>query len=67
MAKSPKSQTSISAMIHEGKDLGAIWKKRMATQRRTFTSDTNAEGFDTRLGKLLQQLKASSSMDPTQN
>ena len=55
--------TTIDAMVTEGKDLGAIWKKRMATQRRTFTSDTDAEGFDTRLGKLLQQLKASSSMD----
>ena len=53
-------------MISEGKDLGAIWKKRMANQRRTFTSDTNPEGFDTRLGKLLQQLKASSSMDSGQ-
>ena len=61
-----KSQTSIQAMISEGKDLGAIWKKRMANQRRTFTSDTNPEGFDTRLGKLLQQLKASSSMDSGQ-
>ena len=61
-----KSQTSIQAMISEGKDLGAIWKKRMANQRRTFTSDTNPEGFDTRLDKLLQQLKASSSMDSGQ-
>ena len=58
--------TTINAMISEGKDLGAIWKKRMASQRRTFTSDTNPEGFDTRLGKLLQQLKASSSMDSGQ-
>ena len=55
--------TTINAMISEGKDLGAIWKSRLASQRRTFTNDTNPEGFDTRLGKLLQQLKASSSMD----
>ena len=58
--------TTINAMISEGKDLGAIWKSRLASQRRTFTSDTNPEGFDTRLGKLLQQLKASSSMDSGQ-
>jgi hypothetical protein len=63
MAKSVKSQTSISAMISEGQDLGKIWKSRMASQRKTFTNDTNAKGFDTRLGKLLQQLKAASSMD----
>ena len=66
MAKSVKSQTSISAMISEGQDLGKIWKSRMASQRKTFTSDTNAKGFDTRLGKLLQQLKAASSMDSGQ-
>ena len=61
-----KSKTSISAMIDEGLDLGKIWKSRLASQRKTFTSDTNAKGFDTRLGKLLQQLKASSSMDSGQ-
>ena len=66
MAKSVKSQTSISAMISEGQDLGKIWKSRLASQRKTFTSDTNAKGFDTRLGKLLQQLKAASSMDSGQ-
>ena len=58
--------TTINAMISEGKDLGAIWKSRLASQRRTFTSDTNPEGFDTRLGKLLQQLKASSPLDSGQ-
>ena len=66
MAKSVKSQTSISEMISEGQDLGKIWKSRLASQRKTFTSDTNAKGFDTRLGKLLQQLKAASSMDSGQ-
>ena len=58
--------TTIQAMVEEGKALKEIWQKRLTSQRRTFTSDTNAEGFDTRLGKLLQQLKASSSMDSGQ-
>ena len=66
MPNSTKSQTSISAMISEGLDLGKIWKSRLASQRKTFTSDTNPEGFDTRLGKLLQQLKASSPLDSGQ-
>jgi DNA replication initiation complex subunit (GINS family) len=58
--------TTIQAMVEEGKALKEIWEKRITSQRRTFTSDTNAEGFDTRLGKLLQQLKASSSLDSGQ-
>jgi hypothetical protein len=71
MANSKKAQTkvvgtTIQAMVNEGKALKEIWEKRLTSQRRTFTSDTNAKGFDTRLGKLLQQLKASSSMDSGQ-
>ena len=58
--------TTIQAMIEEGKALAEIWTNRIASQRRTFTSDTKAEGFDTRLGKLLQQLKASSPLDSGQ-
>jgi len=50
--------TTIDAMIKEGKDLARIWK-----QTNSLTASTKAKGFDTRLGKLLQQLKASSSMD----
>ncbi len=63
MAKSSKTQTkvvgtTIDAMIKEGKALATIWK-----QTNSLTASTKAKGFDTRLGKLLQQLKASSSMD----
>ena len=66
MAKSPKTQTkvvgtTIDAMIKEGKALGRIWK-----QTNSLTASTKASGFDTRLGKLLQQLKASSSLDSGQ-
>ena len=65
-AKTKVVGTTIQAMVNEGKALKEIWEKRLTSQRRTFTSDTNPEGFDTRLGKLLQQLKASSSMDSGQ-
>ena len=66
MANSPKSQTkvvgtTIDAMIKEGKALGRIWK-----QTNSLTASTKASGFDTRLGKLLQQLKASSPLDSGQ-
>ena len=66
MAKSSKSQTkvvgtTIDAMIKEGKALGRIWK-----QTNSLTASTKASGFDTRLGKLLQQLKASSPLDSGQ-
>ena len=65
-AKTKVVGTTIQAMVNEGNALKEIWEKRITSQRKTFTSDTNAEGFDTRLGKLLQQLKASSSMDSGQ-
>ena len=66
MANSKKAQTkvvgtTIDAMIKEGKALGRIWK-----QTNSLTASTKAKGFDTRLGKLLQQLKASSSLDSGQ-
>ena len=66
MAKSPKTQTkvvgtTIDAMIKEGKALGRIWK-----QTNSLKDSAKASGFDTRLGKLLQQLKASSPLDSGQ-
>ena len=66
MANSKKAQTkvvgtTIDAMIKEGKALATIWK-----QTNSLKDSTKASGFDTRLGKLLQQLKASSSMDSGQ-
>ena len=66
MAKSPKTQTkvvgtTIDAMIKEGKALARIWK-----QTNSLKDTTKASGFDTRLGKLLQQLKASSPVDSGQ-
>ena len=66
MAKSSKTQTkvvgtTIDAMIKEGKALARIWK-----QTNSLKDTTKASGFDTRLGKLLQQLKASSPLDSGQ-
>ena len=66
MANSAKSQTevvgtTIDAMVKEGKALGKIWK-----QTNSLKDTTKASGFDTRLGKLLQQLKASSPLDSGQ-
>ena len=65
MAKSAKTQqvegTSIDAMIKEGRALGRIWK-----QTNSLKDSTKASGFDTRLGKLLMQLKAASSLDSGQ-
>jgi len=67
MAKSAKTQqaqvqgTSLDEMVKEGKALGRIWK-----QTNSLKDSTKANGFDTRLGKLLMQLKAASSLDSGQ-
>ena len=53
--------TKLSTNIKEGKALGRIWK-----QTNSRKDSTNPKGFDTRLGKLLQQLKASSPLDSGQ-
>ena len=57
-AKTQVEGTSINADIKEGKALGSIWK-----QTNSLKTTIKANGFDTRLGKLLQKLKAASSMD----
>lgn len=63
MAKSTKTTakvegTSIDALVKEGKALAAIWK-----QTNSLKDTLKATGFDVRLGKLLQQLKAQSPHD----
>ena len=50
--------TSIDALVKEGKALGSIWR-----QTNSLKQTIKANGFDTRLGKLLQELKAQSSSD----
>ena len=53
--------TSIGDDIAEGKALGKMW-----SQLNSLKQTVKANGFDTRLGKLLQKLKASSPMDSGQ-
>ena len=50
--------TTIDALVKEGKALGSIWR-----QTNSLKQTIKANGFDTRLGKLLQELKAQSSSD----
>ena len=52
------AQPEINTLEAEGFILAAEWKKISKADERRFASFTKAEGFDTRLGKLLQQLKA---------
>ena len=66
MAKKAKTAvkvegTSIDALIKEGKALGRIW-----SALHNVKQSTKANGFDTRLGKLLVELKAQSSLDSGQ-
>ena len=60
-AKTQVEGTSINADITEGKALGSIWR-----QTNSLKQTIKANGFDTRLGKLMQKLKAASSMDSGQ-
>ena len=48
-------------LVKEGKALASIWK-----QTNSLKDSTKPNGFDTRLGKLLQQLKAQSTLDSGQ-
>lgn len=52
------AQPEINTLEAEGFILAAEWKKISKADERRFASFTKADGFDTRLGKLLQQLKA---------
>ena len=62
MAKSATATgTSISALVAEGKALGKMWNAINSVKQTT-----KANGFDTRLGKLLSELKAQSTVDSGQ-
>jgi len=60
-AKTQVEGTSIHADIKEGKALASIWR-----QTNSLKQTIKANGFDTRLGKLMQKLKAQSSLDSGQ-
>jgi hypothetical protein len=51
------AQPELNTLEAEGFILAAEWKKISKADERRFQSFTKADGFDTRLGKLLQQLK----------
>jgi len=53
--------TTISALVAEGKALGKMWNVINNVKQTT-----KANGFDTRLGKLLSELKAQSTVDSGQ-
>jgi hypothetical protein len=61
MAKSATTGTTISALVAEGKALGKMWNAINSVKQTT-----KANGFDTRLGKLLSELKAQSTVDSGQ-
>ena len=61
VSKSTQEGTSLDTLVKEGKALYSIWK-----QTNSLKDSTKAKGFDTRLGKLLQQLKAQSTVDSGQ-
>ena len=53
--------TTISALVAEGRALGKMWNAINSVKQTT-----KANGFDTRLGKLLSELKAQSTVDSGQ-
>jgi len=57
-------QTSaLSSDINEGKALRIIWNKKQSKDKKQFQLDTRSDGFDTRLGKLIQNLRLRSNSD----
>ena len=61
ISKTTQEGTSLDILVKEGKALYSIWR-----QTNSLKDSTKAKGFDTRLGKLLQQLKAQSTVDSGQ-
>ena len=61
VSKTTQEGTSLDILVKEGKALYSIWR-----QTNSLKDSTKAKGFDTRLGKLLVELKAQSSLDSGQ-
>lgn len=59
--KSNQVGTTLDALVKEGKALGKMWSTLNSVKQ-----STKANGFDTRLGKLLSTLKAQSAHDSGQ-
>ena len=49
---------AISTLESEGVALATMWKAMVLAEAKRFSDLTKAEGFDTRLGKLMRELKA---------
>ena len=49
---------AISTLESEGVALATMWKSMVSAESKRFSENTRSEGFDTRLGKLMQELKA---------
>ena len=60
-AKTNQVGTTLDALVKEGKALGKMWATLNSVKQ-----STKANGFDTRLGKLLSTLKAQSAHDSGQ-
>ena len=61
VSKSTSVGTKLNDLIKEGRTLGKMW-----SALHNVKQSTNPKGFDTRLGKLLVELKAQSSLDSGQ-
>ena len=61
VSKSTQDGTKLDDLVKEGKALGKMW-----SNLHNVRQSTKANGFDTRLGKLLVELKAQSSLDSGQ-
>ena len=53
-----KNQSELSTLEAEGIVLAKMWKSICSADKSRFKKSTQADGFDTRLGKLLQSLKS---------
>ena len=61
VSKSTQVGTKLDDLVKEGKALGKMW-----SNLHNVRQSTKANGFDTRLGKLLVELKAQSTFDSGQ-
>ena len=61
VSKSTSVGTKLDDLVKEGKALGKMW-----SNLHNVRQSTKANGFDTRLGKLLVELKAQSTLDSGQ-
>ena len=61
VSKSTQDGTKLDDLVKEGKALGKMWAKLHDVKQ-----STQPKGFDTRLGKVLVELKAQSSLDSGQ-